>query len=158
MRKVVLGGHKGRSACSAFTLVEVMVAVWLGAIMFVGLYLGFSQGFAVIQLTRENLRATQILQEKAETIRLFNWDDLNAATNPYLFTNWYSPNVNLNKRGLAYSGTRIISNAPLSESYSNDVRLVTFQLTWSSGKVQRNREFSTLVSRYGLHDYIVEYK
>jgi len=70
MRKVVLGGHKARSACSAFTLVEVMVAVWLGAIMFVGLYLGFSQGFAVIQLTRENLRATQILQEKAETIRL----------------------------------------------------------------------------------------
>jgi len=52
MRKVVLGGHKARSACSAFTLVEVMVAVWLGAIMFVGLYLGFSQGFAVIQLTR----------------------------------------------------------------------------------------------------------
>ena len=150
--------RRNHSVVTAFTLPEVMVAVVVMLATFGGFYLGFTQGFAMIQAARENLRATQILQEKSETIRLFNWDDLNAATNPYLFTNWYSPNVNLNKRGLAYSGTRIISNAPLSESYSNDVRLVTFQLTWRSGKVQRNREFSTLVSRYGLHDYIVEYK
>ena len=135
-------------------LVEVIVAVGLGALMFVGLYLGFTQGFAVIQLARENLRATQILQEKTETIRLFHWDQLNAAANPYSFTNWYSPNANLSKQGIAYSGTRTITNAPLGESYSNDVKLVTFQLTWTSGNVQRKREMRTLVSHYGMRNSI----
>ena len=42
---------------SAFTLAEVMVSVLVMAIVFVGLYLGFTQGFGLIQVTRENLRA-----------------------------------------------------------------------------------------------------
>ena len=49
-------------------MVEVLVAVSLVGIMFVSLYSGISSGFAVVQLARENLRATQILQEKMETI------------------------------------------------------------------------------------------
>jgi len=143
---------------NAFTLVEVMVAALLGAIMFVGLYLGFSQGFAVIQLARENLRATQILQEKTERIRLFHWDALNAASNPYTVTNWYYPTANPGKQGIAYTVKRTISAPPVSESYSNEMKLVTFQLTWASGKVTRQREMSTMVSQYGLHEYVLEKK
>ena len=156
MRKIVLGGCHAVSVRSAFTLVEVMVAVPMGAIMLIGLYLGFSQGFAVIQLARENLRATQILQEKTERIRLFNWDALSAAPNPYTFTNWYYPTANAGKQGIAYIGTRIISDPPISENYSNEMKLVTFQVTWTSGKVKRQREMSTLVSQYGLHNYVLE--
>ena len=79
MRIVVWGSHKAAAGSSAFTLVEVIVAVSVMAIMIVGFYLGFSQGFAVIQVTRENLRAAQILEEKMETIRLFTRNLLNEA-------------------------------------------------------------------------------
>src|SRR5438477_9872827 len=152
----VMGRCKAASVRSAFTLVELMVALPMAAILFIGLYLGFSQGFAVIQLARENLRATQILQEKTELIRLFHWDALSAAPNPYAFTNWYYPTAKGDKQGIAYIGTRIISDPPVSENYSNEMKLVTFQLTWTSGKVKRQREMSTLVSQYGLHNYVLE--
>ena len=141
---------------SAFTLAEVMVSVLVMAIVFVGLYLGFTQGFGLIQVTRENLRATQILQEKTETIRLFTWGEIGAATaNTYTFTNYFYALGGSGGRGVAYCGTRTISAAPINDSsYSNDVKLVTFQLTWTSGNVKRQREMRTFVSQYGLHNYI----
>jgi prepilin-type N-terminal cleavage/methylation domain-containing protein len=154
MRLNELAGRKGVVSRSGFTLAEVMIGVFVMAIMFVGLYLGFSQGFGIIQVTRENLRATQILQEKMETIRLFTWDDLAGAANPYAFTAPFYPLGGTGSQGVIYTGTRTISSAPVSESYSNDMKLVTVQLTWTSGKVQRQREMKTLVSRYGLHNYI----
>ena len=138
---------------SAFTRVEVMVGVLAMAIMLAGLYLGFSQGFAVIQATRENLRATQILQEKMETIRLFQWEDITTAQSPYGFTNYSYPLAAPGGQGTTFYGTRIIASAPVTESYSNDIRLVSVQLNWASGKVQRQCEMKTLVSRYGLHNY-----
>ena len=65
--------EKGIFAELAFSMIEILVAMVVLGIMFVSLYSGFSSGFAVVQLARENLRATQILQEKMETIRLYTW-------------------------------------------------------------------------------------
>ena len=139
---------------SAFTLVEVMVGVIILAVGVASLYLGFSQGFAVIQMARENLRATQILQEKMETIRLFDWSQVTTGPSTTDFTAQFYPLAAAGNQGITYSGTRIITNAPVTESYSNDMRLIIFQLTWTSGNVQRQREMSTMVSQYGLHNYV----
>ncbi len=142
--------------CSAFTLVEVMMGVAILSVGFASLYLGFSHGFAIIQVTRENLRATQILQEKMETIRLFSWNQITdaAARGPYTFSENFYPLAGSGNQGISYSGTRIITNAPISERYSNDLMMVIVQLKWISGKVERQREMKTLVSHYGLQNYI----
>jgi len=60
------------SLCSkmAYSFIELLVAMAVLGVMFVSLYSGFSAGFAIIELARENLRATQILQEKMETTSL----------------------------------------------------------------------------------------
>src|SRR5437016_5168928 len=124
-----VSAHSKTSAIrSAFTLPEVMVAVGIMSTMVVGLYLGFSQGFGVVQVARENLRATQILQEKMETIRLFSWNDIQTAASSYSFTNYFYPIATSGSKGVAYSGTRTIANAPVTESYSSDLKLVIFQL------------------------------
>lgn len=142
-------------APSAFTLMEVVMAVAVIGIAFGSLYVGFRQSFGVIQLSRENLRATQILQEKMETIRLFDWTALTTAANPYYFTNTFYPAGTSTNQGVTYSGTRIIADSPLTaEAYSGDLKLVIFRITWTSGGIQRQREMTTLVSRYGLHNYI----
>ena len=60
----------------AMTLVEVLIAVVGVGILMVTLYAAISQGFAIIQTARENLRATQVLQEKMETMRVYNWDQI----------------------------------------------------------------------------------
>ena len=152
---IVVTNTRGRAAARwAFTLVEVMVGVIILAIGIASLYLGFSQGFAVIQTARENLRATQILQEKMETIRLFDWNQIITGPSRTNFTASFYPLATPGSEGITYTGTRIITNAPVTESYSNDLRLIIFQLTWTSGNVQRQREMRTLVSQYGLHNYV----
>ena len=44
---------------------------------------------------------------------------------------------------------------PLSTaSYAKDMKMVVVQVRWQSGNIQRNRDMRTLVSHYGLHNYI----
>jgi len=145
------GTHARRSA---FTLVEVMIAVAILAIAFAGLCLGFCQGFAIIQVARENLRATQILQEKMETIRLYTWDQINApGFIPDTFqTRFYGNDAQ--QSGVLYNGQTTISDPPPSESYAADHKLITISLSWVSGNSQHQRQMTTLVSKYGLHNYI----
>ena len=73
----------------AFSLIEVMIAMLVTIVMFVSLYLGFAQGFGVIQLARENLRSTQVMEEKTETIRLYTWEQINS--NSFIPTTFIAP-------------------------------------------------------------------
>ena len=59
------------------TLAEVLITVVLVSMMLLSLHAGFCSGFATIQSAREDLRATQIMIEKMETIRLYTWDQIN---------------------------------------------------------------------------------
>src|SRR6266513_1570575 len=141
----------------AFTLMEVLVVVGIIGFEFVTRYLGMTQGFGIVQVARENLRATQILQEKMETIRLYTWDQItNAGFIPPTFTAPFFPTGQTNQ-GVNFEGTMTISDvpSPLSNaSYASDLKLVVVQVNWTSGNVQRKRDMRTLVSHYGLHNYI----
>lgn len=138
----------------AFTLVEVLVTVAIVGMSFVSLYSGISMGFALINVSRENLRAVQILQEKVETIRLYNWDQINSnGFIPATFSEPFYPKVATNS-GLVYAGTVVVTNAPISESYRNDLRLVVLTVSWTSGNVTRQREMQTYIARYGLQNYL----
>src|SRR5262245_43304269 len=57
-----------------FTLVETVIAVLAGAVMLVALYASFTLGYGVMRVTREDTRATQILLQKMEAIRLSPYD------------------------------------------------------------------------------------
>jgi hypothetical protein len=139
---------------AAFSFVEALVAVTICGLMFLTLYAGFSSGFAILQLSRENLRGTQILQEKMETFRLYSWDQLtDASFIPTDFVDTFYPGTQ-STSGISYTGKVTIAAAPISESYSNELRLITVEVEWVSAKVLRKRDMSTLVSRYGLQNYI----
>lgn len=138
----------------AFSLAEVLVAVVIAGIMFLTVYAGFSSGFALLQLTRENLRATQILQEKMETIRLCNWSQINTpGFVPTNFVDTFYPGTST-AAGITYTGTVQILQAPITESYSNQLRQVTVSVQWLSGNTVRQREMSSFVSQHGLQNYI----
>ena len=130
-----------------------MVGVGFLATVLVSLYLSFSSGFRFVQLTRENLRATQILTEKLETIRLYTWDQVNTAGFvPTNFATAFYPG-SASTTGLVYTGTMKIGPAPVTESYSNDMRLVEVEVSWISGDQERRRSMTTLVSLYGIQNY-----
>lgn len=146
------------SGAAAFTLVEVMVGVGIMAVMLVALYGGLTFAFSEMRLARENVRATQILQEKMEVVRLYNWDQLVNTPGyiPTTFTeSFYADNpTNSSSGNFVYSGTVLVTNTSLTASYAGDLRKVLIQVSWVSGNVTRTRQMTTYVSQYGLQKYV----
>ena len=147
------GGRKARKLTRAFALVEVLVAGAILGFSVVTLYSAFSFGFSLIRVSQETVRADQILVQKLETLRLYNWTQTNPSGGiiPQTFTNSFAPNTA--SPGVTYNGTISIYAAPLTESYSNSLRRVTVSVNWPSGKVTRTRTMSTLISQYGIQAY-----
>lgn len=141
---------------AGFTMTEVVVAAVIFALVFVAAYWGIMQGCNLVQTTRENARATQILLDKAEVLRLYTWDQLTNTTFTSLsFTNIYNPAGQTNgSQGPTYYGTVSIGSAPMSQGYATDMKLLTFQVNWSDNNLNHQRQLMTLVSRYGVHNYI----
>ena len=137
----------------AFTLTEVMVAVGVIGILFVSLYLAFSAGFSMIRTTRENLGATEVLVQRAETVRLYSWSQF---TDPSFFpTNFTSDTNSLATLGTIYYGTieRNVPNFNDHPNYENTMRIVTISVRWTNsfGKPSPHyRAMQTLVAKNGV--------
>src|SRR6266852_1403314 len=96
------------SPSSGFTLVETMVAVITGAVMLAALYSSFAFGYGSVKLAREDLRATQILLQRMETLRLTSFSAIQNGT----MTQYFDPSGATNgSSGAVYSIT-ITTNAP----------------------------------------------
>lgn len=157
----------------AFTLIEVTVSMAIIGILFVSLFSGVGYGFSLVNLARENLRANQIIVEKMETIRLYNWDQINSnGFIPLTFTADFFPPVVTNivsapgsgdgaastavveGKGITYYGRITLTNAPVADAYKTNMKMVTVTLTWTNKNTPRTRELTTLVSKNGLQDYV----
>ena len=140
---------------AAFSLVEVLVAMVVLGVLLVSLYAAIAWGFAVMRLARENIRATQVMTEKMETIRLYNWDQVNSnGFIPLTFSVPYYPIGQTNGSGLTYYGRMSIDNVNFGNSYDVDMKQITVTLNWTNANLPRTRTVQTLVSRYGLQNYI----
>lgn len=145
-----------KTSQNGFSLPEAMVATLIVGLLFTSLYSGISYGFTMINLARENLRATQILQEKMETLRLYSWDQINTAgfIPPEFLAAYWDTNSGITNVGFYYTGAVMIVNAPLTETYASDLKEVTVNLEWVSSGVLRKREMKTFVSKNGLQNYV----
>jgi type II secretory pathway pseudopilin PulG len=144
-----------RRSQAAQTLAEIVVALAIVGFVFATLYAGISQSFSVVRTARENLRATQILEEKMEVIRLMTFDQVSFSFVPRTFTALYdASSTNSTNNSMVYTGTVTITNAPVSEAYSNDLKMVQIDLTWSSGNVSHTRQMTTFVSQVGMQGYL----
>src|ERR1022692_2721146 len=121
---VYFSTHASRSQLKSkagFTLVEVMMGVAVMGVMLVTLHAGMEFGIREMRLARENIRATQILEEKMEVVRLCNWDQV-VNLPGYIPTNFTAPfyannPTNPPAGSFNYSGTVLVTSAPLTETY-----------------------------------------
>ena len=148
-------------AVRAFTLVEVLVSVGLLAIMLAAIYPAFILGYASIKTTREDERATQIVTQKLESVRLCTWNEL--ATYPATFVDYYNPlGLTNGTQGTLYAGTMSVTPSTnvisSSVSYQSNVRLVTMGVTWTNYvnkiPIVHTRQMQTLSALNGLQNYI----
>ena len=139
---------------AAFGLTESLIGVAIIGVVFTALYAGMTTGFQSVRSARDNLRATQILLEKFESLRLYNWDQITSTNNyiPTTFTNYYV--LNPTTAGTLYTGRVSIGPVPLTEAYRDDMRSVTVSIEWQTGGTRRSRTFTSFVAKYGLQSYI----
>jgi len=141
----------------AFTIAEVLVAVFILGIACMALYAGFATGFMLVDSTRQELRATQILTQKAEALRLCSWSSLSGF--PINFTELYDPTST--NGGVVFAGT-VTTNAatviPNTAAYQPNMCVATINLYWTNyngtRKVVHSRTSQTLIARDGIQNYI----
>src|SRR5260221_10924431 len=99
---------------AAFSLVEVVLGMAIIGTVVGAMLSGITTGTFTMRMARENLRATQIMLEKVETIRLYSWDQVTSPTFiPTNFNETYDPQGTPSV-GLTYTGTLAIVSAPIS--------------------------------------------
>jgi hypothetical protein len=147
-----------RRRVNAFTIAEVLIAVLVLTTASVLFYGGMSSCFSVVKTSREDVRATQIMMQKLEAVRLCTWSELANFT----FKEPYDPlGMTNNAAGVYFFGTVTKGPAttiPSSVSYQNNICAVTVDLVWTNyngnNAIVHNREMQTHVARYGLQSYI----
>lgn len=145
---------------SAFTIIEVIMAIAVLGVLILALYSGMSTAIFSTRLARENLRATEILLEKMEGIRLYSWDQV--LTPGYIPTNFIAyyyddGNTNGTGVGIIYTGTVALASCPMtSVNYSNEIRQMDLTINWVSGGIPRTRSLTTLLARHGVQNHITD--
>jgi hypothetical protein len=166
------GGSKRFQRVRAFSFVEVLIASGMGLFIFAALFYGLANGLTLLDVTRQNLRATQIVLSRMEGLRLCAWGNgtnqasqvFNTTIIPTTFTDYFYP-VGLNgvtNLGVAFYGTMVVqSNITLnpSASYSSKMAMVTISLRWTNSgygnhQLAHSQSMSTYVSQSGIQNYI----
>src|ERR1700692_1093973 len=117
---------------NAFTIAESLVAVLVLTTSSVFFYVGLATCFSVVKTSREDVRATQIMMQKLEAIRLCTWSELSN----FSFQEPYDPLGTTNSTtGVYYFGT--VSNSPATSipgtsAYQGRMALVTVNLVWTN--------------------------
>lgn len=158
-----------RQAQLAFSMVEILIGLAIMGVVFVSLFAGMSVSFASTQAARENLRATQVMLERMEGIRLHTWNQLlySNMIPPTFKTSYYPLALSGQSTGITYYGTIEITNRPMvpSLTYGDRMRAITVTVYWTNyygnGKktnaLVRSRSMTTLVARNGVQNYIYDH-
>ena len=148
---------RSTAARARFSLTEVSVGMGVVGIVFISLYSGLTSGVATVGMSRENSRATQIMVEKLDSIRLYPWDkitNLGYSQTPFTATFMPSGTFTNDSSGCTYSGTVTISPAPVAVEYKDNMRQITVSLSWETGSLKRKRSMTTLVAKDGMQNYV----
>jgi type II secretory pathway pseudopilin PulG len=155
----LISAQQGRAGAGrdGHTLAETVIAIGVLGLVCAGVYGAMSASCGTVQMTRENLRANQILLQTLEVVRLCNWNQTNPATNfiPTSLTQPFFTDGSTVTNGPYYQLTVTMTNAPAtSDSYSNDLRMIQIQAAWTSCGVNHLRTMSTYISKWGLQNYV----
>jgi type II secretory pathway pseudopilin PulG len=138
------------------TLVDVIMAVAIIGIMSAGLVGSLTYGFYTMGLARENQRATQLMLETVETVRLYNWDQVNSnGFIPSTFTGVYDPQAPTGQQGITYYGRISKGNANIGSPIVNtNLILMTVTMNWTNRGIQHHRTNCTIIARDGIQNYV----
>jgi prepilin-type N-terminal cleavage/methylation domain-containing protein len=148
-----------RASSAGFTLVETVMALAVGAIMLSALYNAFAFGYRTIGVTREDLRATEIMLQRLERVRLCTFSQItDTSINPPTTTEYADPTDQASGGGgVPYTvtfNTSVPTVGTLPEAYRTNMLLVTVGASWSRGNMPHSRTMQTYVAQKGIESYV----
>jgi len=140
---------------SGYTLAEILICVLIINIGAAGLMGCFKYAFFVTRLFRENQRATPVMLERAEAIRLCSWDQVRTTGFiPPTFTDYFDPTATNSSVGIVYTGTVAIASFPYNTTYKDNMRQLTLTVKWTSDSIHRARTNITYIAKDGIQNYV----
>ena len=137
--------QKPANARDGFTLLEAMIAVMILGFVLASVLVTVSQSARYLTDIRRTARASQVLQQEMEYIRLLDWTALQSATNSF---------SDPSDTARLYAG-KITQSAYDSYGSTSTVVKVTLTVTWTN-QVNRvlTNTLTSLVGNGGLNKYI----
>jgi len=134
------------TAQSGFTLVEVMVGMFLLAVVFTSAFGSYFLGMRIVEDAREELRASQIIQSELEAMRTMNWADMEELA--ALGTSQFSPQGTfIQNFANDYISYRYVSN-------DADKKRVVIWVWWKNSRGTYTFQiFNTVFTKNGINDY-----
>lgn len=126
-------------------MVEVMISMSVMLVIFAGGFGALYQGNRLVEIARDETRASQVLQSEIEDLRTLDWATLNALNNDATYSAQSSFTDAYANR---YTITRKITNRSATE------RRVVLEVAWTDSRgTDHMREYITLIAKDGLYDY-----
>ena len=157
--KTQFKNHNGK-AVAAFTLAEAMVAIAAGAVLLTALYGAITCSYGTIKLAREDLRATQVLVEQMEKVRLTPYASLGNFTTNVPMANGgsgtYTISITTNTPTMAQLTSPGLSNPNVL--YASSMVRITATATWTNNNIPRVRTMQTYAAKNGTQSYIANHR
>lgn len=138
--------RKEMTKASAFTLVELLVAMAIFMIVIVSGFACVKMGMGLVDNARHHTRSSQIMQSEIERVRSLAWANLTA-----LPTTKTEVTVASQFNDASYNNYTLYRTL----SGSGDVRKITLEVFWTdmTGDVN-SKTYVTQYTKGGLYDYI----
>lgn len=131
-----------------FTIIEVVIAMGIFALVIAGGMIGVRRGFEVVENSRHYTRVSQILQSEVESMRSLSWAEVDAL--PANSTITIDPEFDTGTYDM-YTVTRVIT--PVSGT-SGDVKQVDVTATFTNRQGRTiSMNYVTFFADGGVNDY-----
>jgi prepilin-type N-terminal cleavage/methylation domain-containing protein len=146
LRSMTLTCTMSKKCRTGFSLIELMIALFVFAIVMAGGYACVKMGLELVDKSRHHTRVSQIMQSEIERVRSMAWSELTAL--PSAATQLTISNE-FNQTGYGtYRLTRTVAG-------SGSFRKITLLITWTDlGGRSRSKTYATQYTQGGIYDYI----
>lgn len=139
--------QKDLSSQEGFTLVEVIMSMLIMAVVFSAAFGSYFLGMNILEESRQEVRASQIIQSELEFMRTRTWDQLPTQT-----TGEYVTIDAMGEFISQYSDQFTVYR--YVENLNTIQKRITLWVWWTNDNGQRTfRRFSTIYTKNGLNDY-----
>jgi len=121
------------------SLIEVLVTIFILAIIMISLISVFIYGFNLLSRTKQVTFATQTAQEAIEFIRNMSFDDVQTTTS-------FPAEINIPAYLNNGQGSLVIEDGP-----GDDIKKLTVSITWDYRGKQMKKSIVTYITREGIN-------